>query len=77
MAIKHFKPIVVEYGSHNVVILEKLYGPAVIAPIRVYLDDDYNIVVEQDVGSDEDSNFQPVWKQVARFDGDPGAEEEV
>lgn len=59
----------VEMGSHQAVVIDKLFGPAVARDLRVWYDDG-EWVVERD-SSGEDNHYQPRWVEVARFDADP------
>lgn len=58
-----------EMGSHQVVHINKLFGPVVARLLRLYIDDQGYWVLEQDVSGDED--LEPRFQQVARFDCDP------
>lgn len=66
------KEIIINIGAHQIVVIDKLYGPWTVSSIRARLDfEAAEWVIEQEYcETDEDGNDGPrLWKERARFPG--------
>ena len=57
-------PKTVEMGTHEVLIVDKLYGPLIACCLRIAIRGDGEWVIEREVGLECDDQ----WEEMARFD---------